>query len=406
MATLPFDHLNAINSSAIIALGVVWLADTRWQFKISQINKHKIILAFVLLYLLHVAGVSYSNNKDEAGLVLERLLPLLAFPLILGTIPSFSEKNLQALLAIFVFSSLIATLICLSYASYQYFTTGITGYFFGEPFAGILENSAIYIAVHVGFCMFWLTDFLFKNKSILKNWQKAVLSLIIIYFFGILMLLIIRMAISVVMLFYIVGAVYYFFKKRQFIAGILAILLPLFIVGSIIVSNEKIRKKFKEAVYFEESIKVGDNKDYSLGKIWGGRALRVAIWQCAADVVKENFWWGVGTGDVQDELQKSYKKNNFLFASDYNVYNAHDQFLETQIALGLPGLITLIVCFLFPLIQAFRQQNYLHLAFLVFVIANCLTESFLVRQKGIVFFAVMSALFLFHTTKKELKSAR
>jgi O-antigen ligase len=69
-----------------------------------------------------------------------------------------------------------------------------------------------------------------------------------------------------------------------------------------------IRQKFTEAFSFKDSIPLNQNTDQSLGRNWGGRALRVAIWQCAWDVVREHPLVGVGLGDVQTPCRTATEK--------------------------------------------------------------------------------------------------
>ena len=78
------------------------------------------------------------------------------------------------------------------------------------------------------------------------------------------------------------------------------------------------------------------DQDSSLGRSWGGGVLRLAIWQCAFDIVREYPIIGVGTGDSQQALQDSYEKRKFYFASRYNKYNAHNQYIQQMVTHGIP----------------------------------------------------------------------
>jgi O-antigen ligase len=168
--------------------------------------------------------------------------------------------------------------------------------------------------------------------------------------------------------------------------------------GAFLYLNPVTRMKINEA--FDPNSVIQLDSDQSMERTWGGKALRVAIWKCAWDVVKLNPVWGVGTGDVQDNLQESYRINKFDFAYLYNSYNAHNQFLETMLALGVIGLLLLLCSFILPLQWAFKNQNGLYLIFIIFIAANCLTESLFERQKGIVFYAFFNALFLNYSNRK------
>ena len=113
--------------------------------------------------------------------------------------------------------------------------------------------------------------------------------------------------------------------------------------------------------------------------------------------------FGVGTGNVDEYLSKELMHvGQFELAKlDQNFeikYNPHNQFLQIGIELGIIGIIV----FLWSLFQTikigFRSQNWL-LIFLVFcLIFNCLFESMLQRQTGIVFFIFWICLLVVYST--------
>jgi O-antigen ligase len=156
-----------------------------------------------------------------------------------------------------------------------------------------------------------------------------------------------------------------------------------------------INERLKEALNYKG--------EYPIEKQWGGRALRELKWSCAVELIKKNFWTGVGTGDVQDELDECYKLHNYvplLYWKDTR-YNAHNQYLETFVELGIAGILILICCFGFALIVSMLRKNFLYFILILLFAISCLTESFLERQHGIVFYALFNSLFAFHNFSKE-----
>lgn len=77
--------------------------------------------------------------------------------------------------------------------------------------------------------------------------------------------------------------------------------------------------------------------------------------------------------------------------------NAHNQYIETRITVGVLGLVLLLALFLFPIYMWIRNKNFDIMLFsliLIFML-NCLFESIFERQMGIMFF-VFFYLLLFH----------
>lgn len=184
----------------------------------------------------------------------------------------------------------------------------------------------------------------------------------------------------------------------KIIAVSIAILL--LIVSSFTIPT--VKKQWNELFDFSSRSTISLDKDSSLEKSWGGKALRVAIWKCSADVLKKHWLTGVGTGDVQDSLQKAYENRKFYFASMYNRYNAHNEYLQISLATGLPGLLILVSCILYPLLN-YRKKfsgNIYFLFLLLFAVVG-MTESILEVNKGIIWYSFFNSIFAFGYLKSD-----
>lgn len=130
---------------------------------------------------------------------------------------------------------------------------------------------------------------------------------------------------------------------------------------------------------------------------------RILIWRSSLEIVDENPVFGVGTGDVKDVLLKKYEENHITAAAVKRL-NAHNQYLQTCIALGGVGLLILILCLIFPAIYAIRNHDLLYFLFLMLIFLNLLFESMFERQAGIVFYSFFNALLFFHRPVSESNS--
>ncbi len=139
------------------------------------------------------------------------------------------------------------------------------------------------------------------------------------------------------------------------------------------------------------------DKDESLGRGWGGKTIRLAIWECSLDILKEHWLTGVGIGNSQDELQKAYEKRKFYFASRYNKYNAHNQYIQQAIASGVLGLVVFLACIFIPLFRFIRQKDKLfYTLFLLCFAFICITESVLEISKGVIWYSFFNSIFVFN----------
>lgn len=166
------------------------------------------------------------------------------------------------------------------------------------------------------------------------------------------------------------------FVRKKYRASLIAV-VALVAVGSVVFFT--LPDNYRRLSTTTEQVAQGDNSD-----------LRIGIFQNAWMVIKDNVVFGVGTGDVIDELTPYY-------GSREDVSRPHNQYLETWMAIGLPGLITLLLMFLLPMLYAYKRRCYLMVAIIaIFAISN-LFESSLERQMGMSLFCVMMIYFVIDT---------
>ena len=104
--------------------------------------------------------------------------------------------------------------------------------------------------------------------------------------------------------------------------------------------------------------------------------------------------FGVGTGDVNRELQIQFSKDKLLRAVRNN-YNAHNQFIQTQVALGLMGTLALLFGLFYPLYVSIRRGKLFYPLFCLILLINFLTESVFNTMAGVVYFSIMNAIVFF-----------
>jgi O-antigen ligase len=126
---------------------------------------------------------------------------------------------------------------------------------------------------------------------------------------------------------------------------------------------------------------------------------RFIIWNAVNNIMKKYLLFGVGTGDIQDELNKEYlKKGNFTLA-EVNT-NAHNQYMEVILENGLVGLSLFLSVFGMMFYIAITEKNILYFMFLLIVFFSFLFETMLNRLAGVSFFALFSFLLIHTKTHK------
>ena len=104
-------------SVAGIALAANWLWEGHYKNKITRLLHNKPALLVLGFFLLHVIGLLWTHHDINYGLKDIRIkLPLLLFPIVLGSVEAFTKREEKLLGSVFILSGICATL----YSYYLY----------------------------------------------------------------------------------------------------------------------------------------------------------------------------------------------------------------------------------------------------------------------------------------------
>lgn len=131
----------------------------------------------------------------------------------------------------------------------------------------------------------------------------------------------------------------------------------------------------------------------------GEKDVRVGINRSSLEVVRQNPLTGQGVGDYEETLHEQYIEDKQPFATS-KTSNAHNQYVESLIAVGIFGLLLLMVYLLLPLVCAIgRRGVFWQVAFFTgIVMFNLLFESMLERQMGILFIGFFFSIMVLITS--------
>ena len=375
-----------VGANALVA--IIIQKKYRTFFWLSK-NVFFVLSAFLLW---HFAGMIYTQNNSWGWFLIGLLVPLWALPLALLTFPT-TRKVLRWYLQVFLISMFLYAIATYFWAFYRAFRDwgspnfSWSDFFFYENFAN-LRLAPTYYAILVCLAMLLLLiDVFFSQK--LKIFDSKIFKItILIFFFITLMLLAARIQFFILLIGIFMIFLEYFRIKRKLWQGIRIGTAALLLLGLIAFLNPYTQKRFKDIFDKREVLVLDKKKDLSTGRDWDGATLRFAKWQCASELIQRNWLWGVGTGDGQDELQKIYEEYKFYFAALYNRYNAHNQYLEIWVALGVLGFVMWIFVLTIGLKTALKTSNYMLLSIILLMCFSSVTESLLQRNLGIIVIGV------------------
>jgi len=334
-------------------LKMLW---SNWAFK-----------GFTILFLAYAFSAVFVTHSDSSLQELTRKLSLIVVPFMMLSNRSFFIKHKQLLFTIY-FTGVLVTIFFLDIQGLIFFND--QGFF---PFyiKYSLFTHPTYIGSNILISIVYIFGKFVKGKGswLKKTLQMLLLLVLVIHLVFLLSKAVLISAFVVLMFFFF----YLLFKDvKKMILYLVVFGIPLLFV---FLKPESL-PKMKDPVTARFSRMESYNKES------GSTAFRYKITKHTLDIIGKNWLYGVGVGDEQNYLMNFYEENGWEFAHK-NALNAHNQFVQTCLSIGLFGVLVLLALFLVPLfINEFGGNKGMLVCFL-FIFC---TEAMLERQAGIVLF--------------------
>ena len=377
----------------VVLMVLNWIAEGNFRNKFSALFSDNwtfpvMFILSVLFYGLHVIWHLYDPSTTNHYNELEMKLSFLAFPVLLLPVYSlrFKAGNGKWFLLAYTGGAFISSAYCLIQSLLKYMSTGDPSMMYYLNFS-VLEHPTYY-AMYMITAILIIINLLYREWTNLNRVIRVVLIAIIPWFLLMVLLSNSRAAILALALVVLFLTIFMIFKTRKYVAGI--ILIVLMIAGGFS------SKYLMPHVYDRFNMGIGEvlnAKSMDDIEHWNGTTLRVQIYYCSFELVEENFWIGVGPNKVSENLMDKYKAYKFRHAVERG-YNAHNQFLQVFIGLGLIGFIIFMAILLIPFIYAIRQGDFMQMAFILMLLVLFMFESMLQQQAGIMF--ILFVLLFFH----------
>ena len=143
-----------------------------------------------------------------------------------------------------------------------------------------------------------------------------------------------------------------------------------------------------------------ENIDYAKKE---SSTIRYSAINTSFQLIKENWLIGVGTGDVVDELYKSYVENEFS-AAESNHTNPHNQYLRMFIMSGILGLLSLILLFYVLARSTIKNRDVFGFLYFISMALIFLFDDLFIFRDGIVLFGFFTPYFVF--CKKKMQKSK
>lgn len=160
--------------------------------------------------------------------------------------------------------------------------------------------------------------------------------------------------------------------------------------------RSQLRQRFNEITY-----EIGQYR--ALGRANGHSVtMRLEFKKIGLDLVRQNWWSGVGTGDTQVAFSAAHaQKDNGLDPQWW--LRAHDQYLTWAVSFGLFGLGWLLFSLLWPAWKLEAWRHGLFLAWAILFGLSNLSNDTVETQAGATFFALYYTLFVFAAPRDQVR---
>ncbi len=380
---------------SIIPIALDFLYFKKWKNLKGFVSIKNPLIWLQFFYFLHVVGLLWTNNFHEGIFDVQQKLSLLIFPILFyaNRFEIISNKNL--LFKNFIIGNTIAAIYCI--------VIGIVNkYFLHKEFlqnGGILPSYAEFsLFLHVAYFTLYLNIASFFCLVLFQQSNKKTIKLICL-------LTILLFAFTIYFLSSKAGMIAYlttfaiFFAKQIWQSKHRWIGLGLFVCLSVVLffvvkKNPRFEsfKSMTAEIFHPQNVDPNASSESSNGQ-------RIYATKTAIHLIQTNWLLGVGTGDVIDELEAEYSKNNLEVLAHKHL-NCHNQYIESTLQLGILGSLFILLLSIGTIINGLIRKNILLTLFGVAFSINILFESMLNTQAGVVFFAAFYCFLYLLSSKK------
>ncbi|HNQ67287.1 MAG TPA: O-antigen ligase family protein [Bacteroidales bacterium] len=382
-------HIKVTSVAIALLLLVAFLKKENYK-EFAKLYKNPAFIILIIPYLMFFLGMLNTRHVTDGVIQLEIVTSLLVFPIIFTAYKSNSLKYRAELIqSFFILGVIMAYFICMSVAVPAYVNKGNINVFLYQDFSGVIKGPH-HLSYYVLFSIVILISNLIKKTPLLYLEKKLTgLKFILLVVLTIFLFQLTSKA-TILLYLAIVGFVFVYAVRKKLVSYKIAIpsIVLVVLISIVAFSTHKINVRFKnlfKAVEHREQVDLKSQES---------TALRIAAFKAGTNIVKENFWRGVGTGDIAYAMSDYYKANNFQGAYIHNI-SPHNQFLRSFVMHGVFGFLSVVAVFGLMIYIAVKHKNFLLMFWIFIMIVLFSTEDMFGIQDGIVFFCFYTSYFIF-----------
>jgi len=394
VATLPLNR--EVNQVFFVVLVLSCLPLCKYEL---WVRRRKIIVAFIIIYLIAVFSSFYAPDKKAAISTLELQLALLLSPVLIG-ISYQPSKEKDNLIKTGFISGICVSLVYL-FIIFLYkmnkeqlsISAWLQQENLNHQYSSPIGMHATILSTYVAVCASLIIEFLGSAKRFSeKVFLFFLFALCIISLFLLSSRMVLAISgISFILLIFLNPRPYWW-PGKVLIGAFLLVSLIAFIDQSSYFKarfNQDIQKDLK---WSQWKNLVFNPHIVSKDSVLKNDGTRIERWIASIELIKEKPLFGYGTGQEKPQLFRKYREMGLTVTLEQG-YDAHNQFLSIMIKSGLIGLITLLILFGTAFYLSIKNKDLVYFSFLLVITAVCIVENYLNVNKGVFFFSFFNIFF-------------
>lgn len=354
---------------------------TTWQ----QFKQSRFAILSVVFFLAHFISGLWSEDKANWFSTIQIKLPFIFLP--------FAMLDLQikktGFLKIIIASLLVCLLSGMLYG-FSFIITHTSEFRAGRHLPSPLEGDYIRFTITIVLTLL-LTIHLYTYR-LQYALSKAQLRLILLWSIIAILYIHIQAAKSGLVSFYILIGMFILhnlIRKKRGLLIICGMVVAVVVAGIFLSRLPSVQKQINDLAYEKKVWETNDtkafNNSYSI-------VPRLISYEVAGGIVKKHPIIGVGAGDINSEINRSYEVN-YPSVRVLGRILPHNQFLCTALATGIPAGLLLLYFVCIPVIRK-KDRNIFVLTNTVIMLFGMLIEPMLEVQFGIFVYLFFTLLWM------------
>ncbi len=394
---LSVFFLPLFQAASIVCWGIlilIWVIQREYKNVFRKLITYPQLILFSSLYLFYLIGMLWTDDKSAGWEDLLIKLPLLIFPILFSSL-GFSNTSFKKTGLALVAGCSLAVITCLIHSFMLYLDTHDPQKFYYTSFSIFLHPT--YFTMYLNLALLLICQDTVSEKKIFFQSGKVRVLLFFLFLTGVI-LLSARLATLTVFLTLIIFVVAESIKRKK-----IRTLFPRFIIQTLLIFGIFFSLIRLDNRFIQISEAIQEHKDTtavfdSTNQVYyNSTTIRLGLFKNSINVFKNNFLFGVGTGDVISESVNELNHSHLDYLAKHYT-GAHNQYLQTAMSLGIFGLVLLILCIIYPLKEYYKTKYFLGFCFVIIVLINSIGDTIL-RASSLYFFSFFGS-YLYVNFKK------